>query len=371
MKRAALVAALASCGHLQGIEGDAPPLATMQVEIGSDPGAPGEHLYIALVWGMQWLPEALCTGILPPENAQAAAAIAVGCRDPFGFVPLRVEANVPVTPGVPATIALEDLPASDVLVGDVTARVAYGSFVVYDDRNGTGNLELARANRLAANGSGEGSDGSDTGDNLPVQLPDVVYGASFMTMTAPDQRLAYREGAFVETAFYPRAGCADPPPAFSILGAGGFTAAAGIAATLGGTLPPEDPAMCTEAATTTTVVQVPVLAADVDEEAACTENTADSSVRYREPTGTAPDFTERTTACVHVPSFDLGSGSDAGSGSGSGSVQIELIVSGRTDDSCKGLTHYVLKGCSTDPSCALPDWDHSLAPPTWWPCPSS
>ena len=34
-----------------------------------------------------------------------------------------------------------------------------------------------------------------------------------------DQRVAYREGAFITSGFYPRAGCGDPPPGFSILAA--------------------------------------------------------------------------------------------------------------------------------------------------------
>jgi hypothetical protein len=81
-------------------------------------------------------------------------------------------------------------------------------------------------------------------------------------------------------------------------------------------------------------------------------------VRYQEPDPAekAPDFTNRVTACVHLPSF------------GAPSDTIELIVAGRSDDSCVGLTHYVLKGCREDPACGSPDWDHSAAPPTWWPC---
>ncbi|HEY3805478.1 MAG TPA: hypothetical protein VGL61_22875 [Kofleriaceae bacterium] len=362
--RTMLAIALASCGKLQGIGGDAPPLATMQVEATADPGAAGESLNIALVWGMQWLPEALCTGIIPPENPAVGSAEVAGCRDPFGFVPLRVETSVPVVPGEPATISLIDLPSSDVLVGDITARVAYASFVLYDDRNGNGNLDLARANRIAATGPGGGGGGSDAGSNsnLPVQLPDVIYGASFMTMTEPDLRLAYREGAFVETAFYPRQGCADPPPAFSILGASGFDIQTAVASVVAGTLPEEsDLSQCSEGSAATTVVPITPTAADVDAEAACTENTADSSVRYREPTDDEPDFTERMLACTHLPS--LGSGSAV-------SPQIELIVTGRSDDSCAGLTHYVLTGCRTDASCEAPQWDHSETPPSWWPCPT-
>jgi hypothetical protein len=108
-----------------------------------------------------------------------------------------------------------------------------------------------------------------------------------------------------------------------------------------------------------TIEITPAPPADV-REVACTERNADSSVRYREPDVDPPDFTNRVSACVHLPTFD-----------GTTSPVVELIVSGRNDDSCKGITHYVLTGCREDPNCGSPDWDHSLAPPTWWPCPSS
>jgi hypothetical protein len=349
------------CGDLQGLGGSAPPLATMTVTVPTDPGVAGEHLQVALVWGMQWLPELLCSGLVPPEGSDAPV-LAAGCRDPFGFVPLRVETNAAVTVGEPTELALTDLPGADVLVGTLDARVAFGSFVLYDDRDQTGNLELARANRLGF--AGPGSD--DAGSNTPTETRDVVLGASFITMTAPDTRLAYREGAFVPSAFYPRAGCSDPPPAFSIAGAGGFTAQSAIAATIAGMLPPEDPAQCSDgplAATPVTVTPIAATAPTMElAELACTENTADSSVRYREPDTDSPDLTDRQTACVHVPTLG---------GSATTPSQIELIVTGRSEDSCAGLTHYVLKGCREDPNCESPDWDHSLAPPTWWPCPSS
>lgn len=354
--------ALASCGKLQGISGDASPLATMQVEVTADPGAPGENLHVALVWGQQWLPEPLCTGLIPPDNGSAAATFALGCRDPFGFVPLRVDANVAVVPGVPATLSLIDLPSSDVLVGDITARVVYASFVVYDDRDGTGNLELARANRIAGDGLGGAGSDSGSGANLPVTLSDVIYGGSFVTMTAPDQRLAYREGGFVESAYYPRVGCADPPPAFSILGASGFTGSAAEASVLTGTLPTEgDLSQCSEGPAATTIVPITPVAANADIELGCSENTADASVRYREPSVSAePDFTNRTLACQHTPTLG---------GSDTGPQQSELLVTGRSDDSCKGLTHFILKGCRTDPNCESPDWDLTKNPPLWWPCP--
>ncbi|HEX4416702.1 MAG TPA: hypothetical protein VH165_02335 [Kofleriaceae bacterium] len=357
--RSLTVAALAAagCGNLQGFGGAVPPLASVQVAVTGDlagvqlPGTGVPALHVALVWGAQWLPEPLC--ILPPGDAGVAAVIAAGCRDPFSFVPDRVAINAPLAPDGTATLELFDLPASDVLVGDVTARVAYGSLVVYDDRDADGTLTLGLAARLGGRDNGGPGDGG-------IATSDTVYAASFVSMTQPDHRLAYREGGFdAAAAFYPRSGCGAPLPSFSIVGAGGFTAAAAIAAQLGGQLPAEDPATCSQASTATPVAlafQPPTALHEV----ACEERSTDSSIRYREPPADAPDLTARTTACAAIP--DFGSGSAAG--------RIQLAVSGRSDDSCVGLTHYVLRGCREDALCTLPDWDITATPPAWWPCPA-
>jgi hypothetical protein len=282
-----------------------------------------------------------------------------GCRDPFGFVPSVVAASEPIGPGNPATIELLTLPSADVMVGDLTARVAYGSFVLYDDRNHDGTLNLAVPNRfndMRGDGGGPGSGGD-------ILTPDEVVGASFVSMLydtnkLQDQRVAYREGAFITSGFYPRAGCGDPPPGFSILAASGFTEQAAYDATFMGTVPQEqDLSQCVQRSPASGPVTVPLQASSrALQETACTERRTDSSVRYREPDDTAPDFTGRTFACVHHPSF------------GAPSDVIELVVSGRAADSCVGLTHYILKGCREGPDCGTPDWDHSLAPPSWWPC---
>ena len=366
MKRLALLAVvLAGCGDLKGLDGAAPPLAVYTIDVTGTPAEPPHHLEAAIVWGMQWLPEPLC--ILPPEDpapaGDARATLAAGCRDPFGFVPLLVDEVTGVTPGVPATIDFGSLPTANVLVGDVTARVGYASVVVYDDLDDSGRLELARPNRLGVPEDGPGSEGGIT------MLHDRILGASFVSMTRPDQRVGYREGAFdAAAAFYPRAGCGDPPVSFSVLAASGFSSADALADALAGKLPMEtDPSQCVQAppeqAPITVALQPPTQPLA---EVACTEHNADSSVRYREPPTDAPDFLAnpaidpRSWACVHLPSFG-----------GGAPKPIELIVSGNPMDSCVGLTHYVLKGCREDPNCAVPDWDHSLAPPSWWPCPAS
>ncbi|MEO8554406.1 MAG: hypothetical protein ABI678_30735 [Kofleriaceae bacterium] len=355
--RYAALAALVACSELKNFDGPVPPFANVELEVTGDPSVlPADvDLQVAMVWGRQWLVEALC--ILPPENAEAATVLAAGCRDPFGFVPARVDSALAVTPGVPAELPLLSLPSADLLIGDITARVGYASLIVYDDRDHNGTLTLARPNRFQGGGPGMGGGSGDA----PTDQADVVFGGSFVAMTQPDQRIAYREGQFSPVAaFYPRKGCGEPPAGFAMLAAGGFTAQAALAATLAGTLPDEDPASCAETKLADTIIQVPLQShADV-RELGCTERTNDSSVRYLDPDpigmGDPPDLSDRVSACVHLPSF------------GTPSDTIELIVSGRTQDACVGISHYVLKGCRESADCGDPDWDHSLAPPTWWPC---
>src|SRR6185503_17716700 len=141
-----------------------------------------------------------------------AAVIAAGCRDPFGFVSNVVSVGAPIAIDVPATLTLSQLPAADVLVGDVTARVAYASLVVFDDRNDTGTLDLLQQFRSFM----DDREGPPT--VVGPEPPDIIYGASFVTMTERDRRVAYREGEFDKlSAFYPRAGCDPPMRGFSVL----------------------------------------------------------------------------------------------------------------------------------------------------------
>jgi len=346
---------VAACGPLQGFGGEAPPLATFTVVFEGDLAPAQTHaLRVALVWGAQWLTEPFC--VLPAESPEAADVIAAGCRDPFGFVPNVVSVGVPIAVGVPATLTLAQLPAADVMVGDVTARVAFGSLVVFDDRDDSGTLELARRFRVFSGGPGE-----QPGETGQVSS-DVIWGASFLTMTAPDQRVAYREGAFdAQSAFYPRAGCQPPPPGFSVAAAGGFTAESALTALLAGGLPPEDPSTCVVSAPADATIAITARPPGDVQEVGCAERTDDSSIRYREPPPNAPDLQDRATACAHLPTFDTGGGSPA-------SDLIQFVVSGRSTDQCEGLTHYTLRGCREDVNCAIPDWDFTASPPAWWPC---
>jgi hypothetical protein len=352
----------AGCNNLQGLGGAVPPLATFQVEVTGDlgplrpPGVTSDvSLQVALVWGAQWVTEPFC--VLAPVPTSAGAVIPAGCRDPFGFVPNVVAASVPVTIGTPTSLPLFDPPATDVLVGDQSSRVAYASLVFYDDRDGTGTLNLSESHPTKSGGDG-GPDQQDMADSN-----DVIYGASFLTMTAPDQRVSFLDGTFNPmAAFYPRSGCPAPMDGFRVLGASGFVAdAPALAAS--GTLPPEsDLSQCTGADLDpgATLVMIAAKAPADVAEVSCSERTLDGSIRYRQPPADPPYVygDGHVHVCAQLPSFDTSSQSNL----------IQLVVSGLPTDHCKGLTHYALRGCREDVSCAVPDWDFTANPPFWWPC---
>jgi hypothetical protein len=262
---------------------------------------------------------------------------------------------------VPATFDLYDLPAADLMVGDITARIAYASVVVYDDRNGNGVLDLRHPTRQRRGGGDQMNDAGGA--------PDAVYGASLISMTRPDRRVAFLEGDFSalrRVAFYPRLGCADPPKGFSILSAGGFSAAAALASGLAGTIPPEDdPSACATATLDDTiVVPIPPQAPAALSQLACTTNDEGGVTYYRvAPTDPPYDLTKWTWACAGFPRI----GTDAGAGS---SAQ-QLVVASLPGDPCRSTLHFTLRGCNNDPFCASPSWDITATPPSWWPCSTS
>ncbi len=366
---------LVGCDKLVGFGGPPTPLANIQVLATGDEASAASHLQVALVWGAEWVPEPFC--FLPPDSPAAATVIAAGCPDSFGFVPQLVAASVPVELGVPATIQLFDLPSADVMVGDVTARVAYASLVLYDDTNRSGTLELRNSQPTIAPDLDGGVEDVDGG---PVGVPpfgggggrsDVVYGASFVSMTAPDVRIAYREGAFVTTAFYPRSGCAGPPSGFSILGAGGFPAGAAIAAARAGPLPMEDPQTCTESSLADGVVTIVAQAPSAVTQIACVERTDSGITRYRKPPANPPNLDNAVWACAHLPDLNVftGNGNATDAGPTTTNDPEQLVIASPPTNACKSLTHYILRGCNNNPDCATPSWDQTATPPSWWPCP--
>ncbi len=394
---ALVVLGLFGCGKLRGLDDAVTPLATVHVTVSGDvaplepAGTTGQapRLRVALVWGAQWQPEPFC--FLPAESDRAGRVIDAGCRDLFGFVPLRVAADVPLGADGRATLTLFDLPAADDLVGDLAARIAYGSLVVYDDRNGNEALDFGHAGSDRVQGPRFGGAGGQP-SNPPAggeRSPDLVYAASFASMERPDVRVAYREGGFaLSAAFYPRAGCEAPPPGFSLAAAGGFSRAEALAAVLAGQLPSEDPATCSAAPLEKAPVALSLEAPEGLVGAACAFRGGGGGTRYREPPKDAPELAKLTWACASVPVLSLGglggaSGGSGGSG-GSGPAQQQLVIAdpppevppGTPSASenprfnfCKGLTHYTLRGCNNDASCRSPQWDRTTTAPSWWPCP--
>jgi hypothetical protein len=365
MKRSVLLAfALAACGDLDNFGGSVPPLATITVTATGDfsavhrPDTGEADLHVALVWAEQWFPEAMC--FLPPESPEVAAVVAQGCRDPLSFSPARVTATAPLVPNEPVSLAIRDLPSADLMVGTVDARVGYASFVVFDDRDHDGVMQLPRPQRVPGGGFEEPD------QMMPMEIPPfttIVYGASFVSMTEPDTRLAFREGDFIESGFYPRRGCGEPLPSFSVLSAGGFTFEDAIAATLAGMLPSQDPATCSEQSAADVNLTIPFRTPSEVSEVACEQRRDDSSVRYRQPPDEAPDFTDRAYACASIP--NLGGDPIAPEGT------VQLVISSRTDAPCKSISHFTLFGCDEDESlvCDTYEWDYRENPPAWWPCP--
>jgi hypothetical protein len=355
--------ALAGCGKLVGLDTPVTPIAQIQVLVTGDIASVQRadtvertpQLHVALVWGAQWLPEPFC--VLPPESPAAAAVIAAGCPDSFRFVPDVAAAYVAVEPGVPATIDLINLPSADVMVGDITARVAYASLIVYDDRNGNGTLDFHHALRRRHE--------EDYNPGMPATR-DIPYGASFISMTLPDQRVAYHEGGDFNAAFYPRNNCAPAPPGFSVLSAGGFpppdfSQPAALLAAASGQFPEEDPTTCGVAKLSEVVVTIPLQDPTGLTELACTVTDAGGTTFYREPPADPPDLSK--AACVGFPHLP---GDDPGVANGR-----QVVVPGALTDPCHSVNHYTLRGCNNDPNCATPNWDVAATPPAWWPCPTT
>ncbi len=379
---------------LLGLTDNATPLTQIHVQVTGDlqqlrPAATlaeTPHLRVALVWGAIYLPDPFCAiyQVLPIDPSATAVAQA-GCRDILGFVPQQVGESVAVAADGSATIDLINLPNAAVLVGEVTSRVGYASLLVFDDRNNNGTLELHRVAQIRNNGPGGGPGGGPTGlpdTATPVVKGDFVYGASFLTMTAPDQRIAYLEGAFdannaLYGLFYPRSGCTGPTTGFSILSAGGFSALDGLKALAGLGSATEDPATCS-VKTLDTVIPIALQVTETVRDAACVGGGGTGVIRYaapamQVPTGvTPPELLQQPWACMPVnyspcllgltiPGLDC-SKFDA-------KARPSLAVASPPGD-CKSTTHYVLKGCASDANCATPEWDYTTPAklPAWWPC---
>jgi hypothetical protein len=369
---------LVGCHKLVGLGGAVTPLVNIKVQLNnnfSDVATPdiagdASQLRVAMVWGMQWQPEPFCVVQAESPESPAAAAVAnAGCPDNFRFVPARAAADVAIQPvaGSPATLTLVDLPNADDMVGDITSRVAYASLIVYDDRNNNGTFDLRHPPHHRRRDEPPPQD-----DGGAAGPPDIVLGASFISMTLPDQRVAFVEGTFNSTvAFYPRRGCLDPPAGFSLLSAGGFSPQTALAVAFDGGIPEEaDPSTCATASLDQTVVLTLQAESPELQALSCMANDGGGTSFYVEAPANTPDFyiaeqsnptgSAHVAACTGFPHLIYDNG-------GVPPGQQLVIASAPTED-CQYLTHYTLRGCNNDPACATPTWDITASPPLWWPC---
>lgn len=399
------VLAIAGCtAELTGLDADATPLAELQVRVTGDLTAlrPADtltetpRLRLGLLWGAQVQADPFCLPL--PGDVSMTAVRAAGCRDPFGFSTSRLGPSVPVELGQLTRLPLMDLPLADLLIGDLTARIAYASVVVYDDRNGNGVLDLWRATEFPSGdtmgpGKGGPGGGSMATDPAPVvEKLDLVYAASFVSMTQPDRRLAYREGGYDGLSFYyPRWGCPEPPKGFSIVGAGGFDLIALITGLFkpgasGVTLPQMASESCSSTDLASGVLELALQLTPTFQDLICAQRVGSGmnsgmidsgSVTYREPPIKALPLNEVSWVCAPVAQGGSAGKGGIGQEGSAGSTAlgqpkpaiVEMIVSG-LPGGCRSLTHYIPRGCSTDPYCDQPEWEPA-APPAWWPCPTS
>lgn len=344
-----LLVGMTGCDNgVAGLGGEFSPLARIPVVVTGDLAQhlpAGEaledvHLRVALVWaGVQEFDD-FCIeyggGVKLPADASAAAVVAAGCRDVFGFVPIRVNEVAVLDEQGRATLDLNYLPTAEVLVGPPEGRGAYAGVVVYDDRDGNQTLDLRRARRHFKPGSEsdfgpgkgppEGGRGPGGGEKQDVIEPvDYVYGGSFISMMQPHVRIAFREGQLaINKYFYPTLGCDPPALGFSTIAVTGTPFKA----------------TCVSGLTSGTEVSIPLRATADVAELAC-EN---PQTRFRD--------TERE-ADLSQPWY---------------CVDNNRLVVANPPGLCKGLTSFLLSGCEGSATCKEPQWDDRDDPPDWWPC---
>lgn len=387
-----LLLALSCQTQVLNLSDTSAPLAKVHVHVVGNvaalqpPGTEAEtpHLYATLVWAGSTVSDAFCLVYQNlPTDPSATAVANAGCRDIFAVVPAKVSESAPVDLNGNATIEVQNLPSANVLHGDISGattpfgRVGWATIVIFDDRNGNGVLDLRRVQRqFGPDGGGPGGPGGA----VPVVKADFIYGASFRSVNVADTRVAYLEGEYDTSRwFYPRSGCSNPPDGFSLVSAGGFGIGdfAGFINYLQNTIT-EDASTCrTESIGTT--VNIALESSDKFIDIGCSVQGGGGftgAITYDQPPeigSNIPGELSRTWACVSTnPSCLLGipiPGLDCKNFDPNDRPALAIAsVPGQ----CHNVTHWILKGCRTDPNCSAPEWDFSPTSsnptPTWWPC---
>lgn len=334
----AVLGAVSGCDDLVGLApSELPPLGAITVQVTGDlgavrdPDAPPSQLYVALRWLFPGVPDTSC---LPPaENPAHARILDEACVDPLSVSPgFDGTIGVPVADDGIATIGLYSPPAQ--LYGDMYSQIAYATIVAYDVQAGLP-------------------------DGFPGAGP--YFAASFLSMSQPDVRLAFRHGGYNdELAYYPRRGCAPPPAGFSLVSASGFTVEQALEAQQIGELPSQDPAGC-RVDSLDRGVQLALRPEDELRALRCfTGPTGFDDPPPALPSPGDPDEErEVLVACTTIPRHFEGSAEHPNKRQALVAVPV---------GSCTEIRHYVLRGCFGSPFCSEPQW--SAAPPSWWPCPA-
>jgi len=369
-------------GQIRGLDDTLTPLARVQVslsqtQVSSLPAEVRQRLRVGVIWAGINLPSSWCaeqlnrvfmspnqsvgernsqsedapdehpqnSGVLTPESLEHLFQLLTLCPDPLGVVPALAGPSSSISEGVEREGSLDveiiftALPPAEVIIGTPDARVAYGSLVIFDDINEDGVLNIGFSTPPIFEKGRESSDEENDDDfknrrrfeDEPID-PDIVYGASFLTLLDSQKRLAFREGDFVESFFYPLGGC-EPPPGMSIM-----------------MVEPEEVGDLEE-----THCQAQSIGDPLALELARPDSRLQELVC--EPTPVWVSRAENLTPYLEDQGLKLTCLSS-----------WELAVSS-TESSCKTLSIFRLVDCpSHEPECDDPGWDDRAQPPLWWPC---
>jgi len=247
-----------------------------------------------------------------PPNAVAD----LGCRDPQAVVAGMPGQSVPIERTSDTwEVPLTDLPSTEVMVGDVGARVAYGSVIVFLDDDNSGTFDIVRGCENRAPGE--------------IRRRDRILASSFVSIDRPQRRIAYVEGTFDRGSyFYPNPQCrALPALGYSIWNVDLFFGPTGGCSRddIGAEI---------------------VLGLDDPREL----NLLGCRIRAREsfprsPPERAPAVTD-TSTCTK-----------------DGALAVYSPTCG-----CPRVRVYTLSGCDDSLECTKLDWDVRDNPPDWWRC---
>jgi hypothetical protein len=278
---------------------------------------PTAPLIGSLVWAGVATVNPVCLEFTSPD-------IKAACPDPYGVFEAEIERAAPIDANGDFDLTLFHLPMARVSIGDQTTRIAYGSLLVLEDVDGDGEPSFPGGVRRR-----------DRGNEPPpsVTNPDRIVAASFYSLHAPQQRVVFREGGFVDPSnFYPQ-DCGQPPPGFSILSAPPYT----------GT-----PAAASDCRFDGVDVRVNVGAVDPQDPASglgllCRPVQRDATAQ--QPQGDEPPSGRARTVCLDPN-----------------------VLATVFDGLCPSLRSFALRGCAQATQCAKPEWDLTASPPSWWPC---